>query len=126
MPRPSQPAVITAPPTIKGAQADKLDTKATAAKAAPIAPPKINFVYSGYIGGSAIDYYLVQNFASDGHVAIDASGAAYVSGMTKSVVCLSNRSRLCRARSAEGMAAKLFLVAKAITSVSPSAPSTLK
>ena len=43
-----------------------------------------NFVYSGYIGGSAIDYYLVQNFASDGHVAIDASGAAYVSGMTKS------------------------------------------
>jgi hypothetical protein len=54
-------------------------------KAAPDSPiVEDNFLYSGFIGGSADDIGISGRNATSGHVAIDTSGAAYISGMTKS------------------------------------------
>lgn len=43
-----------------------------------------NFNYLGYIGGDDEDVGEFYGFITDGHIAIDSSGNAYVSGMTKS------------------------------------------
>lgn len=47
-----------------------------------------NIVYSGYIGGQRHDCYIYErnggNYVSSGHIAVDAAGAAYISGQTQS------------------------------------------
>lgn len=47
-----------------------------------------NIVYSGYIGGNRHDCYIYErngdNYVSSGHIAVDAFGAAYISGQTQS------------------------------------------
>ena len=55
-------------------------------KAVPNDPtPKNNYHYCGYIGGTADDVGVTRGgFITSGHIAIDANGNAYVSGMTKS------------------------------------------
>jgi hypothetical protein len=58
------------------------DTFIARIKAVPSSPVVTeNLWYCGYIGGNDDD---TGNGGTDGHVAIDSSGAAYVSGMTKS------------------------------------------
>lgn len=75
------PAVVGPDLTFNG----RYDTFVAKMKAVPnAASPQDNFHWCGYIGGRGVDVGLTGGFVTDGHVAIDAAGAAYVSGMTKS------------------------------------------
>jgi hypothetical protein len=54
-------------------------------KAEPTDPITVNnLVFSGYIGGSGDDVGIIRGYATAGHIAVDAFGNAYISGMTTS------------------------------------------
>lgn len=63
----------------------RFDIFVTKVKAIPNNPVVTNnFGYCGYIGGAGDDIGIFGRFATSGHIAVDASGNAYISGMTES------------------------------------------
>jgi hypothetical protein len=75
------PAVVGPDTTFNGGY----DCFVAKVKAAPNNPITINnFLFSGYIGGSGDDVGIIRGYATAGQIALDASGNAYISGMTTS------------------------------------------
>jgi hypothetical protein len=74
------PAVVGPDTTHNGGVYDCFVSKVKAVPDAPVVEE--NFIFSGFIGGDAVDIGLIGSTTTAGHIALDSAGNAYISGMT--------------------------------------------